>query len=309
MSSKNHDEASVFKSWMQLVRVPAIPSAITNVLTGFLLAHHSWWPLGDVLLLCLCSACLYASGMILNDICDVEADKRINPSRPIASDRISKLVALLVYLALTVSALVLASTVGSVTLWSTLILAISIFLYDCILKRTIVAPVFMGLCRSLNILLGASSSEGVLNLQSGVSGPVWVAFCLGILVTGVTYLARNEREIVSLGQLRLSTIVISLGVIFYSLSPIAINHNAIYFIAFVALIFSIVWVPGKRTFAVMKTAQPNVVRPAVIAWLKSFIFLDAAICFLAMPDQFFYALVILSFILPARILGKSISST
>ena len=60
------------KAWLELVRLPNIFTAMTDVLAGYWLVSTSLilsWRLGA---LCLASACLYAYGIVLNDIADVD---------------------------------------------------------------------------------------------------------------------------------------------------------------------------------------------------------------------------------------------
>ena len=81
--SRLHDYA-------QLVRLPALPTALADICLGALAAApcpRHWLPFG---LLLVASACLYMGGMVWNDFFDVEQDKRERPFRPIPSGKISR---------------------------------------------------------------------------------------------------------------------------------------------------------------------------------------------------------------------------
>ena len=64
----------------------------------------------------------------------------------------------------------------------------SIFLYDGAVKRTWAGPVAMGLCRALNVLLGASASGGLGGLRG-----FHLAAVVGVYIAGVTWFARTEE--------------------------------------------------------------------------------------------------------------------
>jgi len=77
--------------WLQLARVTNLPTAWADVLAGYLLLgrpeqtnHWIAWAL-----LLAASSALYTAGMVLNDVADVEEDRRRRPERPIPSGRIS----------------------------------------------------------------------------------------------------------------------------------------------------------------------------------------------------------------------------
>ena len=81
---------SRLRPYLQLVRLPAVFTAIADILMAAMaLGVHGaqWFTVG---LLALSSSCLYLSGMAWNDFFDLEQDKRERPSRPIPSGRVSR---------------------------------------------------------------------------------------------------------------------------------------------------------------------------------------------------------------------------
>ena len=80
--------SSQMTSFLQLIRVPAVFSAASNIIAAQLIvmAGNPHW--SDTLLLVTISACLYAGGMVLNDCFDIEQDRRLRPFRPLPSGRI-----------------------------------------------------------------------------------------------------------------------------------------------------------------------------------------------------------------------------
>src|SRR5262249_58217553 len=73
------------RPYARLVRLPNLPSALADICLAALavraLPGH-WAAFGLVL---LSSACLYSAGMALNDVFDLEQDRRERPDRPLPS--------------------------------------------------------------------------------------------------------------------------------------------------------------------------------------------------------------------------------
>ena len=312
--------------WLKLIRLPNLPSAIANVLAAFLLVNQSWsaWP--QLLLLLISTSALYSAGMVLNDVFDIDQDTVNRPGRPIPSGQIDLSTARkwgFILLAIGIFAAVLAGIFAATTaaiLKCAIVsglLAGCIYLYDGLLKRTWLAPLLMGVCRGLNILLGGATA---MTIQGGlyVAGfPVtlWaVALAIGVLITGVTLLARNEA---SDKQSRLWIIISSLliaggiaglaiGPVFYR-GDLAVSDMVENVYPFMVAMISITIV--RRL--VICAAQPSgrTVKFAVIATLRSLILFDAAVCFLARPDQLVYSVVVLSLLLPVLILSRWMYAT
>src|SRR5207248_61292 len=104
---------------------------------------------------------LYLSGIVLNDVFDTEIDAREQPARPIPSGRVSFRVAAAVGWGLLIAGVLVAWYLSfNVNDWRpgavATLLAVCILLYDGGLKRTRLAPIVMGECRLLNVLLGMS---------------------------------------------------------------------------------------------------------------------------------------------------------
>lgn len=153
---------------LELLRAPAAFSAIGDPLVG---AYAG----GDLrrrhLLLPVTSVLIYAGGMGLNDWADRELDAVERPERPIPSGRISA------EQALAVSSGLLAAGIG----WAALVagrsgavraglLAATVIAYDTVAKDTPVGSWVMAACRSLNVLLGASSLPAALSPALTVGG-------------------------------------------------------------------------------------------------------------------------------------------
>ena len=86
-------------------------------------------------------------------------------------------------------------------------LAVLIVLYNAGLKRTPLGPVAMGGCRMLNVLLGMSVLRGPWRIEHWA-----VAAGIGVYIAGVTWFARNDARRSDRRQLIAATLVMLAGV-------------------------------------------------------------------------------------------------
>ena len=184
-------------AWLQLLRLPNVFTAAADVTMGYLVTH----PPGELQpypyfgLLVAASCLLYLSGMVLNDVFDAEVDARERPERPIPSGRVSRSAAKVVGWGLWSGGTFLAwyltwiandwrpGTVAS-------FLAACIVMYDYALKRSRFAPLIMGECRFLNVLLGMS----LLFVPWG-KFELLLALGIGIYIVGVTILREQTHAL------------------------------------------------------------------------------------------------------------------
>lgn len=336
-------------SLLRLLRIPNLPSAISNILMAFLLVNHTWTPVVPLVWLIVASSAMYCAGMVLNDVFDYEVDLQQRPDRPIPSGAISKSLAASIGVTLLVAGVIIASLCGAfsgaftgsalVTCRTGLfavLLAVCIVLYDGPLKKTILAPLLMGGCRTLNILMGASVFTSVATTQLAQAGAAsvivlpdnellgmpllvwWVAIAIGGLITGATLLGRNEavenqpREpMVVAGFIILASLIVLAFSVYCPTSPvpgefqISETQKTIFplFIGFVSLTIM------RRVFSAVATLKPKSVQLGVVSVLRSLIIFDAAICYMSAPGQIIYALVVLSLLIPTMLLSRIIPST
>lgn len=312
--------------WLKLIRLPNLPSAIANVLAAFLLVNQSWsaWP--QLLLLLISSAALYSAGMVLNDVFDVDQDTADSPQRPIPSGQISLasakkagLAMLVLGVVTAICAGVVAGTMADVLKCATVsgLLALTVYLYDGPLKRTVLAPFLMGACRSLNIMLGGATATSVQVGYCLAGFPIilWmVAFAIGLFITGVTLLARNETAAKqSRFWISASSLLVVAGVTALTMAPLlyrgnlAIDDMVEKVYPFMIAMISVTIVRRLVLCIIQPTSRS--VKFAVIASLRSLIVFDAAVCFLARPDQIVYALVVLALLVPVLVLSRWMYAT
>ena len=84
-----------------------------------------------------------------------------------------------------------------------------ILLYDIYAKSTLYGPLVMGLCRLLNVLLGASVADSLLER----SDPIMWAIGIGIYTIGLTLIARREATASHSGELIAGGVLVGGGMI------------------------------------------------------------------------------------------------
>lgn len=181
--------------WLRLVRLPNHATAAADVLAGFLVAAH-WtgtaWPPAACWLAVLASLCFYGAGMVLNDVEDVELDRRERPERPLPRSAIGLATAARVGHALLAGGTVAACTAAAVSGFAGPAavgagLTLAVWLYDRHARRTAIGPLVMGACRGLNWLLGMTAAGGPAGL-----GEWLLPLGMAVYVAGITIYARDE---------------------------------------------------------------------------------------------------------------------
>lgn len=200
----------MIKSYLQLVRIPGIFTAFTNILLGFFIVQHTninWISLGPLL---TTSGFLFLAGMALNDYFDYNIDKKESSNRPLPSGKISRKTALLIGLGSLLFANAAASFVGLESLVVSLIMTILILTYDIKSKKNIALGIInLSSIRFLNVILGAT----VIAFTSEV---IWFAVPIAIFVAGISILAKTERSYSSKTIENLNIIFI-VAAIFYTI--------------------------------------------------------------------------------------------
>lgn len=304
--------------WLRLARFPAVFTALADIFAGYLLTHTSWEPLPRFLSLVAASACLYLSGMVFNDVFDLKKDREERPSRPIPSGAIGLTQAMIFGTVLMVAGLVFSLTAGWNSLVVGLAIAAAILAYDGGLKKTVLGPFAMGLCRVLNILLGASS--GTTDLAQLWEMPqLWVALAMGIYISGVTWFARSEARISQRLPLIGGTVLINLGLLMLAgwmlglpeklgieMGPVGTSDPTGALILCGAIAFSL----NRRLVMAIRDPVPRKVQPAIGNLLLSVITIDAMMILFRLGNYgLTYVVLTLLLIAPAILCRRWISMT
>ncbi len=182
--------------WMELVRAPNLLTAPGDPLAGAFLAAAAMGSavLGPGTVWAVASAAgLYAGGMILNDVADVETDRRERPQRPLPSGRLPWTAAATAGGILLALGIGLAACAGGAAALVAALLAAVILVYDFGARGPWLGPLLMGGCRGLSVLLGAVACGGfgALGLNSAAPGAALLTAAYILSVSGV---ARGELE-------------------------------------------------------------------------------------------------------------------
>ncbi len=192
------------RDWAQLVRLPTVFTLFSDCLAAAIVVGSQWQPVTALIPTLAASLCAYWAGMILNDVVDLEEDKQTRPARPLASDRISPVIAghVATGMLLIGPILILATTTlhASQPLWmvtaffAAVLLSLCVRFYDSALKRTPLGPVLMGLCRTLNILMVGCTLLAVGDTEALPKPLLVFAAGIGLYIMGVTVYARREEQ-------------------------------------------------------------------------------------------------------------------
>ena len=184
-----------YLAYARLARPANLPTAAADILAGAAAAglYVGLTPLefllspvaGTVGLLVLASVCLYAGGVVLNDVFDHETDAVERPERPIPSGRVPLTYAAIFGCLLLNLGVVLAFSAGWLSGMIAFLLAGCIVLYDAISEASdFWSPLAMGSCRGLNLLLGISAAGALTN--------VWLALLPVAYIFAITLISRGE---------------------------------------------------------------------------------------------------------------------
>ncbi len=144
------------KLFLQLIRPANGVTAISDVLAGAAIAGVALnAPMLDLGLLVVATFCLYSSGIIFNDVFDLDIDTIERPERALPSGKITPTVAITTGITLTIIGIGCSGLVNPICASIAAWIAIIALIYNKITKHhTILGPLTMGACRSLNLLLG-----------------------------------------------------------------------------------------------------------------------------------------------------------
>lgn len=310
------------KAFAQLVRLPNVFTAVSNICGVYFLTHADLddWP--TLVLLIASSACLYLAGMVLNDVYDAAVDAVERPFRPIPSGRISETAARQFGWGLAIAGVLFAlATSGRLRSPTPVLIAVlltlAIWLYDGLLKQTPLAPLMMGLCRTLNILLGLSPmATGLLEWHR----MYWlIAAGVGTYVVGITWFARGEaRDDVSRLRLAAALIVMLGGTAMIGYFPRWRDSTLVEAAepiraeqmggAWVLLWILFGFFTFRRAIVAVATPEPENIQAAVKQAIFSIVIYDAAICSAARSPET-YGVAILCLLVPMNVLGRWVYST
>jgi len=246
-------------NYLKLIRFPNIFTTIPNIILGyFLFTDIKDTDYLDLSILLIVSILLYTGGVVLNDYFDLTKDKKERPSRPLPSNIIPKRNALYISISCFLSSLFLSLYTSLTGLLITITMLILIFIYNSYSKERISGPPNMGALRSLNILLGSSTSFSfsLVNLQL-IDSKIPIILILEFsYVYLITWLSRNETEDKSFNKkflLTFSTIYLMIFFMIFFIFIDIFNVNSILNLTiFATLIIYSHYLSIKKNFSMQK---------------------------------------------------------
>jgi heme O synthase-like polyprenyltransferase len=289
------------RDYLILIRIPNLFTIPSNVMVGFsqlvLLNNANWTTL---LILIVTSLLLYTVGIVLNDYIDRQIDRRERPTRPLPSGRISARSALILVLVATLSSILAAAYVSSLTLIIVLIIIGTILAYDCWLKSSTFGHFVMALSRVFNIVLGFSP---LLFLPFSNNNDLIRIFVIlssmFIYVFTISYLSKFETGALS-KKINYTVSVPSISTIPILLALFTIMGYFKLDLLFILPIFigMLLITFGKRYVRLGTNEAGHIVRNLVL----SIIILDSL--FMSGSVGLVYGLSLLVFLIPAIILSR-----
>jgi 4-hydroxybenzoate polyprenyltransferase len=278
-------------AWLQLMRLPNVFTAVADVAMGYLVTHGDLQPPAHFAMLVIASCLLYLGGIVLNDVFDADIDAVEQPNRPIPSGRIAWRAAAVVGWAMLASGILAPWFASFVTGdWRpgaiATLLAVFVVMYDRVLKRTPVAPLVMGACRMLNVLLGMSLAPLAAEAASpkvtwGMPAGWLIAVGIGIYITGVTIFARTDAHTSSRGRLAGGFTVLLSGMVLLAAIPLLTDNRPRLVViqsGWYLLWILLALITSRRCTAAILDPSSQKVQAAVRHCVQSIIVLDAAVC-------------------------------
>jgi len=295
---------------LQLCRFAAVFTAMADIFLGYLLTHQEGFESEcDFGFLLGSSSCLYLAGMVFNDVFDRQVDALERPKRPLPSGRVSLREAVALGTCLVALGLALSRAVGIQSLLVAGLLTGCIFLYDGLVKSTLLGPVVMGACRFLNVMLGASTARFATGDPAAWSMPQQaVATGLGVYIAGVTWFSRHEAGESPRWQLAGALMTVNLGLViligFVVHWPDLLQRswNTALALGFIGIIIN------RRLLAAVLDPSATKVQASIKTMLLSLIMLDALLVFFVQEDRL-YAIGVALLLIPATILSRMLAIT
>ena len=291
------NRTSPVRTWLQLLRAPNLLTVAGDPLAGFLLVGVAglgrWTALGAAVAVGLC---LYAAGLLFNDWFDRFEDARERPSRPIPAGSVRAPVVLSVGIALACAGMAVAAAAGRGLFTIAFALLLAIVFYNARAKHHPVGgPLTMGMCRGLNLLLGAA----VVPVSFDVAIPALVAAAVHTAyIMAVTGIARRETETIRVGWRRWAPgTCLAVGFVLLHAMRGGGSVDPQRATAMLFAVYTVAWafLPAR---ALSGIPAPAVVGRTVGEWIRGIIRVQAAYCALCPPAGLVAAAVLLA-VLPA----------
>ncbi|NCD72387.1 UbiA-like protein EboC [Mucilaginibacter agri] len=180
------------RGFLTLTRPANLVTAIADILAGIAVARlfgasALTYNNADVIYLCIATVGLYGGGVVFNDIFDVKIDSVERPERPLPSGTVNFNSAVILAISLLLTGIFFAFLCNTTSGIISLAISLCALTYDKWSKHNpVIGPLNMGMCRSLNLLLGISIIPSAINT-------VWYISIIPIIYIGAITLISTEE--------------------------------------------------------------------------------------------------------------------
>jgi UbiA prenyltransferase family protein len=309
-SEKRDVSSSQIWHYLRLIRLPNIFTVPSNIIVGYLaLQADSTSQLAGLI---SSSVLLYISGIVFNDLFDIELDRKNRSNRPLPLGKISRRNAIAIAVLTLFGANVIAlMTAGIAALWVTVSLSAIILAYDYGLKSNAIAgTVAMAGARFLNVVLGASpallvllsvSQERIIS-DHGFQTLAIATTSMFFYIASIMVLSRTEEK----GAPETRNYVV-MGIILTTITYIAITGYLIgweyWFFLPLGILASVVVASFKRYSLQSAESTQNIIRNLIL----SIIILDSV--FITASAGIVLGAAIFLLLVPAVMLGRKMYVT
>ena len=305
--------------WLRLIRASGLLTIVSNSLAAVLVCASGddlslRWLLkrlhsggGHLLWIPLASFCLYAAGMLWNDLHDVDRDRVLNPRRPLPSGRVSLATAYVAGVVFALGALVCGYLAEGRTGFNAAGVVLTLaLLYDFVAKDVpYLGSLIMGLVRASHavfvlLLLGPDFFKMALQISHDAErDPVLLAYpvILGLYIFGLTLISELESRRSHRWELLLggACIAVAIGLAIVrvggahwlgplwhraGVGPVAVG---IALASAFALLASLLVLIGRPYVEALRTGRQALVGATVFSGLAGIILLDAVVASSAHP--------------------------
>ncbi|MDS0298878.1 UbiA family prenyltransferase [Halogeometricum sp. S1BR25-6] len=289
----------VATDYAELVRLPNLFTAPPDVLAGAALAVALGAPasLPTIAGLCVASACVYAAGTTLNDAADVAEDERERPERPIPSGRIGRGSALVFGGALLLAGVgVAAATGGALPGLVAAALALTVVLYDGLLKGGPAGFLAMGAARGLNVCLGLAVAGAAAFDAVALLFPIGVV----VYVAAFTRMAESETGGGEGSEVAVAAAGATFAAMVVPVVATVLGTPTLGLAATVLAACFLAW-DWHALGPAMADPVPSKVGPAVGTCVLGIVLLDGAVAVVAGP---WFAVAAAAFAVPTHVLSE-----
>lgn len=288
-------------AWFQLLRPPNLLTVPGDSVAGFAAASTLTGAPPDSSLALAIGAglCLYMFGLVTNDVFDLAEDTRDRPQRPLPSGLVPVTHAYAAAAALVLTGVVLAFFAGPLSGYAALAISCTVVLYNAVLKHNRLAgPIAMGLCRGLDVMLGAAATVP----DEAFSMPVLLsALLVSAYIAALTAIAARETSAFRGRVIRFLPVSAAAAGLAAIWSLLRSPQGDALVPAGVLTACALLW-PSFMATSLSDGAPPRIIQQVIGGLIRNLLFLEAALVAFFRPDLLYLsAALLLAFPISRRI--------